>query len=135
MIKLSALFLVHFFSSAQSENAICIDQSDQREYRKYLAGLIKKENMTNGSMWNNLHKIPIFNKSDVKFLHLRLRSNLGQVWSSLVEIYFELNAGKKSGRHFLRHSNCDLWSCCDIFITNLLLNLKLNISEHGSFKT
>ena len=42
MIKLSALFLVHFFSSAQSENA-CIDQSDQREYRKYLAGLIKKE--------------------------------------------------------------------------------------------
>ena len=46
---LSALFLVHFFSSAQSENA-CIDQSDQREYRKYLAGLIKKENMTNGSM-------------------------------------------------------------------------------------
>ena len=49
MIKLSALFLVHFFSSAQSENA-CIDQSDQREYRKYLAGLIKKENMANGSM-------------------------------------------------------------------------------------
>lgn len=50
MIKLSALFLVHFFGSAQSENAICIDQSDQREYRTYLAGLIKKENMTNGSM-------------------------------------------------------------------------------------
>ena len=53
MIKvhwLSALFLVHFFSSAQSENAICIDQSDQREYRKYLAGLIKKEIITNGLM-------------------------------------------------------------------------------------
>ena len=43
------IILVHFFTSAQSEN-VCIDQSDQREYRKYLAGLIKKENMTNGLM-------------------------------------------------------------------------------------
>ena len=54
MKKLSALIiLVHFFTSAQSEN-ICIDQSDQREYRKYLAGLIKKENITDSSIQNFL---------------------------------------------------------------------------------
>ena len=54
MIKSSALIiLVHFFTSARSEN-ICVDQSDQREYRKYLAGLIKKENITDSSIQNFL---------------------------------------------------------------------------------
>merc|ERR1711915_311769 len=46
MIKLSALqsalLIISAISSARAENAKCIDQSDQREYRKYLAGLIKK---------------------------------------------------------------------------------------------
>ena len=53
MIKLSALQSALFIlssaliltSTAEPENE-CINQSDQREYRKYLAGLIKKEYIT-----------------------------------------------------------------------------------------
>ena len=50
--------------------------------------------------------------------------NFGQVGQNLVEVRFGINSGKKSGRHFLRHSNCDLWSCCDIFYYKSITELE-----------